>query len=202
MATSARTRPALPVFVLGLSLGLAGSAAPVHAQGAEAADGYSVVPGASKIVYHVVHKLHKVDGVSTQVTGKARVTPSGQVQVVVRVAADSFESGNVNRDAHVKEVVEAGSYNTIELKALCDGLSPPASFPATVEKRCTGKLSFHGVDLKTEIPVKLAYESAARLIATSSFTLSLDAFKIERPSLMFVKVNDELRVDASVVFGR
>ena len=34
------------------------------------------------------------------------------------------------------------------------------------------------------------------------FGLSLDAFKVERPSLMFVKVEDELKLDANLVFTK
>ncbi len=176
---------------------------PSLAQGGLADSGdFTVSKQESTLTYHVVHKLHKVDGVSKQIEGKARMSQTGQVQVAVRVPSDSFDSANVNRDAHCKEVIEAARYPVIEVKALCEGVNLPAAFPSTVESRCRAKVSFHGIDQTAEIPVKMTFDSPAKVHATASFALSLDAFKVERPSLMFVKINDELRLDAALVFTR
>jgi hypothetical protein len=38
--------------------------------------------------------------------------------------------------------------------------------------------------------------------ATATLAISLDNYKIERPSLMFVKVDDELKIDAKLAFKR
>jgi hypothetical protein len=38
--------------------------------------------------------------------------------------------------------------------------------------------------------------------ANTTFSISLDGYKIERPSLMFVKVDDELKLDAKLTFAR
>ena len=156
----------------------------------------------SSLTYHLVHKMHKVDGVSHQVTGKARLLPDGRAQVMIRVPAQSFDSGNVNRDAHMKEAVEAARYPTIELKALGAGVTVPASFPSTENKTFKAQLAFHGVEQVMEIPVTLTWESANRVRADAAFTISLDAFKVERPSLMFIKVDDALKIDAKLVFAR
>src|SRR3954471_15340430 len=88
----------------------------------------TIVPASSSITYHLVHKMHRVDGVTHKVEGKARLTPDGKAQVLVRAPSESFDSGNVNRDAHMKEAVEAAKYPWIELKALADGVKPPATF--------------------------------------------------------------------------
>ena len=113
---------------------------------------------------------------------------------------DTFDSGNVNRDAHVKEVVEAARFPAVEIKATADGITIPTNFPTTVEKTFTAQVSFHGVQKPVQIPVKLTFESADRLRAKANLTLSLDEYKIERPSLMFVKVDDSMVVEADVVF--
>ena len=74
------------------------------------AEELTVLPASSSITYHLVHKMHRVDGVSHKVEGKARLTPDGKAQVMVRAPSESFDSGNVNRDAHMKEAVEAAKY--------------------------------------------------------------------------------------------
>jgi polyisoprenoid-binding protein YceI len=198
-------------LALPLSLGLlAAAVAPVSAQAplpavpaAPAAfDTYNVVASDSKIGYLVVHPLHKVNGQSKAVSGRARLSAAGQAQVMVSAGIESFDSGNANRDAHVKEVLEAARYPKVEIKALTDGLTAPASFPASVDKTFKVQVSFHGVNQTLDVPVKVTFESAQRVRAQCSFQLSLEAFKVERPSLMFKKVDDALKIDADVVFGK
>src|SRR5690349_9565992 len=99
----------------------------------------------STLTYHLVHKLKKVNGVSRRVEGRARLLPDGRAQVMVRASADSFDSGNVNRDAHMKEAIESERFPLVELKALGEGLFLPARYPATVEKSFKVQIEFHGV---------------------------------------------------------
>jgi polyisoprenoid-binding protein YceI len=179
---------------------------PLHAQApapaaepAAAATLLSIDTAASSITYHMVHKLHKFDAVSKKADGKARILPTGAAQIMVRVPVESFDSGNSNRDAHMKEAAEAAKYPTVVLKGLCEGCGMPATFPTTVDKTIKAELAFHGVTKNLEIPIKVTYESAARIHAVSHLTLSLDEFKIERPSLMFVKVDDALNLDINLV---
>lgn len=156
----------------------------------------------SRITYHLVHKMHKVDGVSKKVEGKAVLLPDGKAQVQVRAPVESFDSGNVNRDAHMKEAVEAAKFPFVELKALADGMAPPASFPATVKKTFKVQLLFHGIKQLFDVPVDVTWESPERARAKASFKISLDGYKVERPSLMFVKVDDELGLDAELTFKK
>src|SRR5262249_11707435 len=163
---------------------------------------YAVDAKSSTLVYHVVHKMHKVDGVSHKVEGKARIAADGKAQVMVRVPSESFDSGNVNRDAHMKEAVEAAKFPWVELKALGDGLTPPASFPTTTKKTFKVQLSFHGQQQVLELPVEVIWESAQKVRANTTFEISLDGFRVERPSLMFVKVDDGLKIDAKLIFQK
>ena len=187
------------VSVLVLAVALSGEQL-VDAEGA--GDLFTVVPSESRIVYHVVHKLHRVDGTSRKAEGRARILPTGQAQVSIRVPIESFDSGNSNRDSHMKEAVEAARFPVVELKASCDGMSMPISFPATNQKICRAQISFHGIQKVIDVSVQAAFESATRIHATSTFALSLDEFKVARPSLMFVKIDDELKMDVDLMFSR
>ncbi len=152
----------------------------------------------STATYHLIHKMHKVDAVSKKVEGKAVLT-DGKAQVMIRIPVDSFDSENVNRDAHMKETVEAATYPTIELKAAGPAIVP-ATFPANSKTTYKVQLVFHGVKQLFEVPVELNWTSATEVTASTSFKISLDGFKVERPSLMFIKVDDELVLDAKLVF--
>jgi len=157
-----------------------------------------VVTAKSTASYHLVHKMHKVDATSKKVDGKAILT-DGKAQVMIRIPVDSFDSDNVNRDAHMKETVEAATYPTIELKAVGPAATP-ASFPSTVKSTFKVQLVFHGVKQLFDAPVEITWTSATEVSATTSFKISLDGYKVERPSLMFIKVDDELVLDAKLLF--
>ena len=116
----------------------------------------------------------------------------------MRAPVESFDSGNSNRDAHMKEVTEAAKFPQVEFKGLCDSWRA-RSFPTTVDKTLKAELTFHGIKKSLEVPVKLTYESPSRVHAIAQLTVSLDEFKIERPSLMFAKVEDALKLDIDIV---
>jgi len=149
----------------------------------------SVDPGKSTLTYAIVHKLHKVDGSSKQVEGKAALTGEGKVQVMVRAPASSFQSGDSSRDEHMAEVLEASKYSHVTFKGVGQ-LTPPATFPATTEVQLQGQLDFHGRKRAESVLVKVEWASATEARATGSFNVSLDAYEVERPSLLFMKIDD------------
>ena len=53
-----------------------------------------------------------------------------------------------------------------------------------------------------DVPVEVTWESAQKARAKATLAISLDTYKVERPSLMFVKVDDELKIDAKLTFTR
>jgi polyisoprenoid-binding protein YceI len=157
--------------------------------------------GSGRIGLAITHKLHKVHGGSSRVSGKARLSPDGRAQVEIAVEAGSFDTHNVNRDVHLKEAIEAAKFPAITLKAVGE-VRAPTSFPSHQEARFDAQLDFHGVKQAQTIPIELEFESADRVRAKSHFTISLDAFGVERPSLMFVKVEDQAEIDADVTFEK
>jgi len=179
---------------------LTAAAAPALAEAPPAALG--VDASHSSVKYSLVHKLHHFEATSHAVEGKARILPDGDAQVMVRVPVESFDSGNVNRDEHMKETVEAARYPTIELKALGAGLTPPAKYPTTIEKRFKAQVTFHGVQQVMEVPVSVTFEAPERVHARTAFAVSVESFKIERPSLLFVKIDDAMKIEADLVFKR
>ena len=112
---------------------------------------------------------------------------------VATVKSDIQREMDASEISKVKqEVTEAARFPQVELKGLCDSCALPATFPTTVDKTLKAELTFHGIKKELEVPVKLTYESATRIHAVAHLSVSLDAFKIERPSLLFAKVDDEI----------
>lgn len=152
---------------------------------------FSVGPQSS-VTYTLVHKLHEVKGTCRHIEGKGRVGPDGSVQVQLRTRVDCYDSGNGNRDAHMKEVTEESRFPYVEIK----GAAPPGTVPANatgaVQVPLEGKIVFHGVEQPFKAVFQAAFNSPTHASVTGSFVISLESFHIERPQLMFVKVDDAL----------
>lgn len=161
---------------------------------------YSVNSSKSVVGFTLVHKMHTVKGDAKKgVEGKAKLSDSG-AQIAVRIPSANFDSGNGNRDQHMMEVIESGKFPYVELKAVSD-TKLPAAFPGKTQAVLKGQLTFHGVTQPVEVTVDLAWESAKSVRVTGKFPISLDAHKIERPSLMFVKVDDKLDIDVDLTLA-
>ncbi len=171
--------------VAALALLLAGAAGP---------QAYTVDPAQSAIRFHVHHKLHSSDGRSSSIEGKAVVQPDGKVLAMIRVPVASFDSGDANRDANMRDTLEAGRFPFVVFKGVTTLVLPAASgkgIPATMD----GELEFHGVKQRVRVPVTLRFAPDGSASVTGKLSLSLDAYRIERPSLLMIKLDDACAVE-------
>jgi polyisoprenoid-binding protein YceI len=142
----------------------------------------------------VVHPMHHVTEEVQEFQGAARLLPDGTLQAMVRAKINSFNSGNANRDEHMRETVEATKFPDVVVKAVLHP-TPPTAFPGTVEVPATMDVNLHGVSQKVSAPVKLVYKSASEVTVEGSFPVSLEGFKISRPSLLFTPIEDRAVVE-------
>jgi polyisoprenoid-binding protein YceI len=161
---------------------------------------YAVDPARSTVRYHVVHKFHGVTGTSSTVEGKAVLKPDGQALAMVRVPVASFDSGDRNRDANMREAVDAGRHPFVVFKGVMRlGAEMVAAARAvTVETRMEGEVELHGVKKAVAVPLTIELSPDGTARARGSFAVSLDAFGIERPSLLFVKIDDACRIEVDL----
>ena len=158
------------------------------------------VAGGSTLTYHLMHALHRIDGVSHAVEGRARLLPDGTIQVMVRARVDSFDSGNSNRDAHMLEVTDAARRPFVVLKAVAEGVRVER-YPAELDVPLRGTLELHGVTRDVTLTAKVRFDSPEKAEVTASFPVSLTAHAVERPSLLFMKVDDRLEISARLSLG-
>ena len=154
----------------------------------------AVDPAASTLGYNIVHKLHKVHGESKEVAAKAALQPDGSALVMVRVPAKSFVSGDANRDEHAQEVLESKKYPYVVLKGTAK-LLYPEKYPATLDVVVDGRLDFHGRARELKVPLRVELKSADEAHVKGEFNVSLDEFGVERPSLLFIKIDDACRIE-------
>ena len=158
---------------------------------------YAIDPAASAIHYHIVHKLHRVTGRSQGAQGKAAIQDGGKVVAVVLVPASSFRSGDDDRDARVREILGSRGVSFVIFKG--EGLLPEPVRGAPVTLEMKGELTLHGVRRPLAVPLSLELSPGGFARVQGSFTVSLDAHEIQRPSLLFVKIEDSCRIDVDLV---
>jgi polyisoprenoid-binding protein YceI len=178
----------------------AGSALTAAAQPGGAST-YASDPATSRLTYHIVHKLHEVDAESRSVEARALLAPDGELQVMARAPVASFKSGDGNRDEHMLETVEAGKHPYVTFKGV-SRVAPPTAFPATLSVTLEGELDFHGVRQPERVPITIALADASHAHVTGSFEISLDSFRVQRPSLLFVKIYDGCKIGVDINMRR
>lgn len=146
----------------------------------------------SSIKYTMRHKLHEWEGVSKEVKVATKWNEQKneieQISIVVGVA--SFNSGLSSRDSHMLEVLDGLTYPRI----LFSSTSVQYTTDGILVK---GKLQFHGIEKQVEAKVKME-KINNKMVFMGRLPILLEDYKVERPSLFFVKVENLVQVDFQV----
>jgi polyisoprenoid-binding protein YceI len=162
---------------------------------------YTVDAAQSTLRYHVNHKLHAADGRSSSIEGKAVVQPDGKVLAMIRIPVATFDSGDANRDANMRDTLEAGRFPFVVFKGVTS-LLMPAGLGKGIPTTMQGQLEFHGVTQAVSVPVTLQFANDGSARVTGKTTLSLDSYRINRPSLLMIKLDDECTIDFDLKLKR
>ncbi len=149
----------------------------------------------SYITYKITHPLHEVEAKSNDALCiiLADVPKKEIKEVAVEVDVTSFDSGNSNRDSHAMETVNAITYP--DVRFVSTSVTPKGD-SLDVE----GKLTFHGVTKEIEMEVFPDWMQN-KLIVTGKFNISLTSFKIQRPALFLIPINDKCEFTLKQVFN-
>jgi polyisoprenoid-binding protein YceI len=153
------------------------------------------IKGESSATYMLTHPMHEIEATSKDVLYTASIDVGSKAIQSVTAAVDvtSFDSGNSNRDSHAMEVIDALSYPEVMFTSTS---VVPQGNTLVVQ----GKLTFHGVT--SEITATATPEwTPEKLVVHAAFPLSLTAFKVERPALLFIPVQDTLRFTLTAAFA-
>lgn len=149
----------------------------------------------SSIKYNLTHPMHEIESESKNLYCKIEYDDAKNEikRVFAQVDVASFSSGNSNRDSHAMEVVEAITYPYEKFSS--------SSIERNGDKlKITGKMYFHGVTNEAVIYAQY-YIADGKLFVKGNFDLSLTAYKVERPSLLMVPVNDILKFTFAETFN-
>lgn len=148
----------------------------------------------TKISYELRHPAHTVKANSNELQVKIEYDKykNSIINAIAQVRVSTFDSGNSNRDSHAMELIEAIKYPKTHFKStkiveLNDSLT------------IYGDLTFHNITKNITIKgIKKVNNN--KLSFNGKFAISLDDFKVERPSLLFVPSEEYLRFEISTEF--
>jgi polyisoprenoid-binding protein YceI len=158
----------------------------------------------AEVTFHISHPAKEYDGVLLPggAAAVARFDPSALAATGCSVTIDvaKFNSDNVRRDSHMMESLEGLIFPTIEWSfGGLTGVEGPIRV-GTFHARAAGPLSLHGVRLDLSVPVVITVAEDGTITVTSEFSVSLEEFGIERATLLFIAIADEIPISVKMVF--
>jgi len=83
------------------------------------------------------------------------------------------------------------------------GTLPPLTLPLAGPRDLTldARVELNGIQQKQAIPVHLEPSGERAVRAKFSFPISLDAFQVERPELLLIKVDDRAIIAGDILFS-
>ncbi len=147
----------------------------------------------STITYAMSHPMHSFEGVSRDVACVMVVDDANKIEsVAAATKLSSFDSDNTNRDSHALETMEALKY-------------PKVTFTSNDVQQegnnlaIKGNLTFHGVTKPVVIQAN-RQDGNGQITVKGDFDIKLSDYKIEKPSLMMVPVDETVKLKIHVVF--
>lgn len=152
--------------------------------------------GGGPVEYVLVHRFHEVVGKCDRAEGRAVADEKG-LKVMARAPVACFDSGNENRDTNALHTVDAAHHPLVVVKGVADGFRLPAP-GKTAKVPLAARVELNGVEGAQVIEVTLARKDVKTIEASFDFPVSLTRHGIERPSLLFVPVDDDVRVHGTL----
>jgi polyisoprenoid-binding protein YceI len=152
------------------------------------------IKGESSAMYLLVHPMHEIEATSKDIVYTATFqSETKNIQAVTAVVdVTSFDSQNSSRDSHAMEVIDALSFPEVTFTSssiIAQGNSLIVA----------GKLTFHGVT-NDVTAIAIPEWGSDKLVIHATMPISLTAFKVERPSLLFIPVHDTLSFKLTAAF--
>tara|TARA_B100000085_G_scaffold152996_1_gene139010 strand:- start:142 stop:669 length:528 start_codon:yes stop_codon:yes gene_type:complete len=146
----------------------------------------------SLITYFGVHYLHKWEGSTSDVKGVVNYDKnSGQYECSISVPLSTFSSGNDNRDSNMLVYCRAFDFPNINFQSTSIKVNE-----STLEVE--GKIEFAGEEKEIKTNAKLNSLDNNLFAIEGELDILLSEFKVERPSLLFVEIEDLVKIKYSI----
>ncbi len=155
----------------------------------------SFISDSSIVSYKGYHPAHSWEGVSRQVKGGLICTNTNFSDCIVKIIIpiESFDSGNSGRDSNMLFHVESNKFPFVKFS------SNSFDMNKIINKKINlnGVLDFHGnnKDILTSVEI---FVKDSLLYGEAKFSISLEAYNVKRPQLLFVPISDEIIIESKI----
>lgn len=140
-----------------------------------------------KAEYKVSFPLKNVEGQSSRVKGKGQCTET-TCEFLVATPVASFDSGDGNRDAHMREVTKAALHPMVAVKISFANPKAANQVKAKLDVTFAGKNKSY-----QDVPITLVQKDGG-IKTQGTWTIQLSDFNVERPSLLGFSISDEVAI--------
>ena len=146
----------------------------------------------SLITYFGVHYLHKWEGSTSDVKGVVSYDKNiDQYECSISVPLSTFSSGNDNRDSNMLVYCRAFDFPNINFQSTSIKVNE-----STLE--IEGKIEFAGEEKEIKTNAKLNSLDNNLFAIEGELDILLSEFEVERPSLLFVEIEDLVKIKYSI----
>lgn len=144
------------------------------------------------IEYSMKHKVHAWEGKADKLSVLSVWKENKIDKIAIVVKISNFNSGLSSRDSHMLEVLDALTYPTISFS------SSEINYTSTAIQ-VKGKLQFHGVTKEVSFLVQ-SKQVNQQILFTGDLPILLEDYKVERPSFLFVKTDNLVKIRFNIPF--
>ena len=146
----------------------------------------------SLITYFGVHYLHKWEGSTSDVKGVVSYDKNiDQYECSISVPLSTFSSGNDNRDSNMLVYCRAFDFPNINFQSTSIKVNESIL-------EIEGKIEFAGEEKEIKTNAKLNSLDNNLFAIEGELDILLSEFKVERPSLLFVEIEDLVKIKYSI----
>jgi polyisoprenoid-binding protein YceI len=147
----------------------------------------------STINYTGKHFLHKWSAENKNISGLIQIENDTISNIGVIAKVSDFRSGNSNLDSNSLRVLDALQFpNVIYRSTSID--------QENGQIRIDGVMNFHGIEKDINITAKVIQNDGS-IQLSGKVSVSLTEFLIDRPSLLSMKVDDEINLEFELYFN-
>lgn len=154
------------------------------------------------VTFHISHPAKEYDAnlLPDGAAATLNIDPKAieKTTATFAIKVDHFDSANTRRDSHMLEVMEAFVYPTIDWDVTkvsgASGAWSVGSHTFTAE----GPLTVHGVTKPLKVPVAVTVAADGALSFSADFSIALEDHGIERPTLVFVPIENHVPIKVTV----
>ena len=147
----------------------------------------------SIINYTGKHFLHKWSAENKNISGLIQIENETISNIGVVAKVSDFRSGNSNLDSNSLRVLDALQFPNVIFKSTSINQE-------NGQIRIDGVMNFHGIEKDITISAELVQlEESIQL--SGKFSVYLTEFLVDRPSLLTMKVDDEINLEFELYFN-